>query len=422
MKKIGLVLNVVAISLITFLFLGRSTIEPGDKVEQYRFYTRSIEFDYVTWTVDALFIKASQASLHTPQYMDNDQQRSTVLDYLFLVQNISGVKADIDKIYADPTVSDAQTASLVFQQRLDLLTSQRRHVAPLGETILQAQVQDVLNQMGFTTWGAAIPPVLYHVSDLPNALIISPRNIIRQDANISLLPGLSIQQIIALENHIVDTFDVSTLVSPVGGIGTYPTMVMSTENINFLVEVIAHEWTHNYLTLRPLGLNYETTPELRTMNETTASIAGKEIGELLIKEFYPSYVPKPVPEPKSQPIQENPQKINTPAPFDFNKEMHITRVKVDGLLAENKIQEAEEYMEARRLVFWQNGYQIRKLNQAYFAFHGAYADEPGGAAGENPVGPAVRKLRSISPSLRDFLEAIAQMTSFEQLQSAIGSP
>ena len=76
-------------------------------------------------------------------------------------------------------------------------------------------------------------------------------------------------------------------------------------------------------------------------------------------------------------------------------------------------------MEARREVFWQNGYAIRKLNQAYFAFYGAYADVPGGPAGENPVGPAVRALREQSASLAEFVKRIAWMTSFEQLQAAI---
>jgi hypothetical protein len=76
-------------------------------------------------------------------------------------------------------------------------------------------------------------------------------------------------------------------------------------------------------------------------------------------------------------------------------------------------------MEQRREFFWKNGYLIRKLNQAYFAFYGAYADVPGGAAGEDPVGPAVRALRAQSPSLADFVNTIAWMTSFEQLQQAI---
>jgi hypothetical protein len=99
--------------------------------------------------------------------------------------------------------------------------------------------------------------------------------------------------------------------------------------------------------------------------------------------------------------------------------MHETRVHVDALLAQGKIDEAETYMEQRRQIFLKNGYLIRKLNQAYFAFNGAYADVPGGAAGEDPVGPAVRALRTKSSSLADFVNTIAWMTSFQQLQQAI---
>lgn len=99
--------------------------------------------------------------------------------------------------------------------------------------------------------------------------------------------------------------------------------------------------------------------------------------------------------------------------------MNETRVTADALLAEGKIDEAEAYMESRRLVFLQNGYLIRKLNQAYFSFHGAYADAPGGAAGEDPVGPAVRDLRAQSDSLVDFVNTISWMTNFQQLKDRI---
>ena len=95
-------------------------------------------------------------------------------------------------------------------------------------------------------------------------------------------------------------------------------------------------------------------------------------------------------------------------------------VRADELLAAGKIDEAEAYMEARRQFFWDNGYAIRKLNQAYFAFFGAYADVPGGAAGEDPVGPAVRALREQSASLEDFLNAISWMNSYDDLLKAIG--
>ncbi|HEX9091699.1 MAG TPA: hypothetical protein VF831_09435, partial [Anaerolineales bacterium] len=78
------------------------------------------------------------------------------------------------------------------------------------------------------------------------------------------------------------------------------------------------------------------------------------------------------------------------------------------------------YMEQRRQFFWENGYHYRKINQAFFAFYGAYADQPGGPAGADPVGAAVRLLRQNSPSLENFINRISWMWKFEQLQKAVG--
>jgi hypothetical protein len=133
-----------------------------------------------------------------------------------------------------------------------------------------------------------------------------------------------------------------------------------------------------------------------------------------LETFYPELVPPPEPGTELREPTE-------PPTFDFRAEMHETRVTVDELLADGKIDEAESYMERRRSFFWEHGYPIRKLNQAYFAFYGAYADEPGGAAGavEDPVGEAVRALRAQSPSLAVFLKRISWIMSFEQLQRVV---
>jgi hypothetical protein len=101
--------------------------------------------------------------------------------------------------------------------------------------------------------------------------------------------------------------------------------------------------------------------------------------------------------------------------------MRETRLHVDKLLAEGKIEAAEEYMEARRVFFWDHGYHIRKLNQAYFAFHGAYADQPGGAAGDDPVGSAVRTLWEEVGSAPDFLRLMANLDSYQGLQDLLRS-
>ena len=213
---------------------------------------------------------------------------------------------------------------------------------------------------------------------------------------------------------------VSSLVVPTGGIGAYPTMIMRTSDINWLVQVIAHEWTHNYLFWHPLGFLYDKSAELRTMNETTANIVGKETGQRVLERFYPEFAPA-----KAGRKQTPPASVDgtSPAPpsqgFDYRHEMHETRVHVDELLEKGQLDKAEAYMEQRRQIFWDNGYAIRKLNQAYFAFYGSYADVPGGAAGEDPVGPAVRELRRESKSLADFIARIAPMTSFADLEKAI---
>jgi len=74
-------------------------------------------------------------------------------------------------------------------------------------------------------------------------------------------------------------------------------------------------------------------------------------------------------------------------------------------------------MEERRQFFVANGRPIRKLNQAYFAFYGGYADAPGGAAGDDPTGPLLREIRANTPSLRIFLDHVSVIKSYGDLES-----
>jgi hypothetical protein len=392
---------------------GSSLLVSTKPSEAARRYTRSVEFDYVSWTLDAFAVKLDQSVLGTPYYFSVSERHQIVANYLHLMENILSIEDKLSLMYSDPKVTNPAEASSGLQEELASLDKQQRLLAPLAESVLQDQISETLADLGLTTGGQPIPPVLFHISPLPYDLIISPREKIQQDAAISLVPNLSVTQQSDLETKVDSNLDVSSLVVPVGGIGSYPTMVMRTTALDWLSDTIAHEWTHNWLTLRPLGLNYETSPELRTMNETTASISGHEISVLVLKKYYPELT-----------AEYGIQLVNLPfstetTDFNFNNEMHITRVHVDELLAQGKINDAEAYMEQQRLFFWQNGYAIRKLNQAYFAFYGAYADTPGGAAGEDPVGPAVRALRAQSTSLTVFLKTISQMDSFKQLQAAI---
>ena len=388
--------------------------------DRVRTFTREIEFDYPNWVWDAAWIKLEQGTIGLPHLFDRATNKEIVVEYLRTTRNLMQAEQEIEQIFADPAVKDKEATSAHVRAQRDELLDRQASLAPLAEATLQSQITEALAHFYLTASGQPIPPVLYHTSSTPLALIVSDRSVIKQIANISVQPALTLDDQIKLEDEVAGSLDVSTLVVPIGGVGVYPTMVTETTDLRWMLETIAHEWTHNYLTLRPLGINYSTTPELRTMNETTASIVGNEIGTYVVQNHYPELLATQ-PDPSLVSFDEAPQpspKLED-TPFDFRAEMHETRVTADKLLAEGKIEEAETYMEQRRQFLWDNGYLLRKLNQAYFAFHGAYADSPGGAAGEDPVGPAVRALREQSDSLADFINTIAWMTSFEQLQQAV---
>lgn len=401
--------------LLSILFLGNASLPLADLSNSVRAHTRSLEFDYVSWTMDAIAVKLKQALRGESEYIEEKQSSQLVRDYMSLVEEIQQNEHALAQLAADPA-ADALVAEIAAQeQHLESLKHKQDELASLAEAILQAQLSQVIEDENLAFLGSVFPPVLFHSTPLPWALIVSPRDSIRQEANLSLETDLNLVEHIELENKVAQSLDLSTLVVPVGGIGSYPTMIAQSSNLNWLAEVIAHEWVHNYLTLRPLGLLYNRNQDLRTINETVANIAGKELGAALIARFYPDLAPTPPP-PDIDPPSNEPRAVAALEPaFDFRAEMHATRIKVDALLAQGAIEQAEAYMEQRRLVFWEAGYTIRKLNQAYFAFYGSYADQAAGPAGEDPVGNAVRALRTHSSSLDRFVRQLAFVTSVDEL-------
>jgi hypothetical protein len=405
--------------LLCLMLLTQSVYTPQTTLDKVRQYTGSLEFDYFTWETNSLILKLGISGLHIEDRVSAPMQHDFVVKYFDLVKNEENLAGQISLIYANPAVSNPKTQAATLLDQQQQLQALLDEMAPVVEDILQSQVSQVLADSGLSLGGQTMPSLLFHTTPLPKALIVSPRDVIRQDVNISLLADLPLDQITHLEDTISKALNVSVLIEDIGGVGVYPTMVMQSSSPTWVIQTIAHEWTHNYLSLHPLGLNYDTTPELRTMNETTADIVGTEIGAIVVDRFYPEWKNASIPSTRNHyGLADNSVPDDT---FDFNHEMHVTRVQVDELLKEGKIDEAENYMEQRRQVFVEHGYLIRKLNQAYFAFHGAYAETAQGAAGTDPVGPAVRELRAKSSTLADFVNKIAWMSSFSDLQKTAGS-
>jgi len=402
--------------VILALLLTGSTLGNHDPLARIRRFTHVSEFDFAGWTLAAFGVKVQQSSLGYASYLPTADREALVREFIQLTRRAGELEARQLELAADPSLPqpDIETASNE-RQEIERTRLRLSVLQPQAETVLQEQEAVILAEMGLAVGGHPLPPVLFHSTRLPLSVIVSPRQAIRQDASIQLDPDLTLDQQVSLENRLESTLGVSALVVPLGGIGTYPTMIQESSSLPWIAEVIAHEWAHNYLFFRPLGFLYETnldsSPEVRTMNETAASLFGKAVSQMLLERYYPDLVP---PAPAIPPASEN-----APLAFDFRAEMHITRLEVDDLLAQGKVDQAEAYMDARRQVFWAQGYHIRRLNQAYFAFYGAYADEPGGAAGADPVGEAVRALWDRSGSPAQFLKEIGWIRTLPELQREV---
>lgn len=67
----------------------------------------------------------------------------------------------------------------------------------------------------------------------------------------------------------------------------------------------------------------------------------------------------------------------------------------------------------------EHGYFIRKLNQAYFAFHGTYADDP---ASVSPLRDKLLELRRRSSSVGEFARSVAGISTPQGLDRLLQSP
>jgi hypothetical protein len=336
-----------------------------------------------------------------------------IIEYFSAVEQIKRLESEIDAIETGNGQGDL--ASL--EDELNKLRKQHIIAAETVEQIIEMQVREALSEQGifnpinkYTGLKAGFPPVNIKLGRLPHLLVVSPRDKIESIREVTLLSDISLEDMESIEGE-VDKLGVSSLVVELGGLATYPSLITNTGNLRFTLDAATEEWLHQYLVFKPLGFRYLLdlaglcrNYEIATMNETLASMVSKEISVIIYERYYA----------KNQ--TENTEPESTEPIFDFNKEMREIRRSVDDYLARGEIEQAEEFMEQKRQFLATKGYCIRKLNQAYFAFHGAYADRP---TSVSPIGVELKKLRSQSASLKEFLEKASSMTSRLDLTESV---
>jgi hypothetical protein len=392
--------------LFLFIFFGlRTAAVPSSQalLVQVDEVTTSYQFDFVNWESIAVTSEIERR-WHAPPLPDSDIGQQTLVQSLLVQeQRIRELEDELNRIYA-ASPNPGQTAQAVEQELAEIKSAQAETI-PQVETILSRQVETVLRDEGFTIAGQVFPPVSFRFIDPPTSLILSPRDRIENRYSVQLQPDLNNKLRSEIEATLDQRGDVSSYVTDVGGLASYPPMIIKYPSLIYLTEVIAHEWTHNYLFTFPTNIawGYQTYPRLTTINETTADIVGQEISRRVITRFYPDWADRLPPlDDTGQPAPSKPS--------EFHLAMRRIRQEVDRLLAEGQIEEAEAFMEAERLKLVEKGYNLRKLNQAYFAFHGSYALSP---ASIDPIGPQLRQLRAVSPSLKAFVNRVGWINSYE---------
>jgi hypothetical protein len=409
-------IRIFAFILLLFL-LQYSTPPFGEDWMAVAVLAQGEQFDYVGWEINTLLSKLVQTLWGIHPFMSETDRSQFVRDYMADIARVESLESEVSAIYADPSVDDPSAASAEVRAERDALRAGLEQRQPLVEAILEGQVAAVLVEQGFGVIGQLLPPISMHFTQVPNLLVVSPRDEIRFDMGINLNP-MPVDEQAALEQQVDQERDVSSLIVPLGGVALYPAMILETDSVRFAVETFAHEWLHHYLLAFPLGLNYDYSSETRTINETTAQFFGSAIGRLVLERYYPDLVPPP-PLPPAPDESPAPTPIPDPNAFDFGREMNETRETVDELLAEGRVDEAEAYMEERRALFVAHGYIIRKLNQAWFAFYGGYQASTPGVAGDDPIGPAIETIRDASLTIYDWIATMRDITTRQEVVDAV---
>jgi len=399
---------IIATSMLSLVLLGVSCAPSRDFNARLSSIVKPYNFSIAKWEFNTIFNEAKQVIFGRDKKIENEVNKAT--EYFSSTEQIKALKSEIEAINTGSKQGDL--ASL--EAELNRLQQQKIALADTVDKIIERQIKDTLAQQGifnpidkYIKLKVSFPPINFKLDKPPHLLVISPRDRIESMREIPLKQGINLEEMESIEAE-ADKLGVSSLVVELGGFGgTYPTFVTDEASLRFTIDTAAEEWLHQYLTFKPLGFLYlldiigvSRNYEIATMNETLASMVSKEIGSILNEKYYP------------QPENNGSQTQETASGFDFNREMRNIRRTVDKYLAQGEIEQTEEFMEQKRQYLATKGYHIRKLNQAYFAFYGTYADRP---TSISPIGPELKKLRGQSASLKDFLETVAAMTSRQNL-------
>jgi peptidoglycan/xylan/chitin deacetylase (PgdA/CDA1 family) len=415
---------VVGLLLVTLMLSW--LVPDGDRRSDSAVTSASLKYSYglVSWELENVFDKwGHRVWTSFPWTPTSEDDRRQALDrYVDLVGELRDAK---DELHDATSASDPDKRVVsLAQDAVGRLISERNGLRDgleeyLEQIIARTVQSDEVGLAGRFVW----PPVDFRIDSPPKLLVTSPRDEIVRAQDVLIDPDISIGEMSRIEAELADSDDISALIIQTGGLASYPNVVPAAD-LKRLVEVGAHEWLHAYLVFQPLGRAYFGGGDIRSMNETLADIFGREVGLLVYSEVTgePYVAPtRPDTARNTDPDEEDDAdssaaEIEDPEDFNFNRFMGATRKHTDELLADGLIDEAESYMEGSRVELLDHGYVIRKVNQAYFAFHGTYAESP---SSTSPVARYLWDLREQVDSVGELVKLLSPLGTYEDFEGLL---
>ena len=420
------------------------------------------DFNFLAWELNALGCAVFGGGKPLQMGLDAEAQVGLVRAYFERAKQIGEKEVELERLMAEegPTGSGSGFAGRAFAlgysgsnpafvarsgaEHTAAIAKTRRESATLRrlqaeerslvESVLQQQVHEEIRRAGLGLAGIVWPPVQFAFIEPPLKLTVSARDRITTLHSRVLQAEYDPVTLDERESAIEERTDLSAHISQIGGMAVFPAMVVESSSLEWVLSTVAHEWVHHYLFLFPLGLRYASSDDATTLNETVAEIVGIEIADRLTRRLYDGRLQTGEAAGGSDGDsscacntadlwtqtyefeQSRWERYGRPLPFDFRREMRETRLHVDRLLEAGLVETAETYMEGRRRYFVAQGYPLRVLNQAYFAFNGNYGT---GGASSNTIGPLLEQLREESDSLAHFFGQVRWFTSFADLERAL---
>ncbi|MDC0035353.1 hypothetical protein OAJ44_03210 [Chloroflexi bacterium] len=361
-------------------------------------------FSIVQWEIRHLPLKWSHLLWEMyPGNKPTDVERNAIVhDYLSTTLRLQKEQDNLEKSTTVNPLIDAssKTQNRLKTKEIDRLSRKRELLRGRAEEAIESAISSAAHNNGLgLPFGILIPPTDFRLGDTPHLLITSKRDKIEMTGTRLLDPDLEWAERAEIEIRAESYENTSALVDDLAGLGTYPAIVTDKDNLRQLMRTAAHEWLHNYWILKPLGRNMWNSQNMQILNETAADLVGNELGDeafLILG--------------NTTEDSHNYYTSNSSNTHLF-RILRETRINVEKMLENGKVEEAEKYMDKQLWNLKLGGYNIRKLNQAYFAFRGNYAEGP---ASISPIGAELRELRDYYSNLGNFIKSVSQIGDFEQ--------